>query len=585
MCSRDNKPPLSGTTILFFSARSSVALGLFLVLSVMAVYWQTHAFEFIDYDDDLYVVENERVKSGLTLDNIQWAFFAKTAANWHPITLMSHMADVSLYGMWAGGHHITNVVFHVVNTLLLFYVMFIMTRKRWMSAVVAVLFGVHPLHLDSVEQIAERKDVLSTFFGMLALWGYARYVQSRRLINYMASLTFFLLGLMSKPMLVTLPFVLLLLDYWPLSRFGGAGFRPRETVYRLVLEKAPFLALTLLSSIVTFIVQHHQGAVRSMVSYSLDARLANAMTSYMQYIVKTFFPVDLSFYYPHEGMPPAWEIVLAATALASVSIMAVRTAKTHPFFIVGWLWYLGTLVPVIGLVQVGSQSMADRYTYVPLIGIFIMMSWGALEVRKKGVTGKKALALLAGIAITLLMMIAWRQAGYWKNSNALFERAIAVTENNTAAHLNLGYVLAEKGKQKEAISHYREVIKIAPDHLKAHNNLGLALAKVGRTEEAIFHFLYVLNRSPGKVDVINNMARAQVQNGTVHEAIKYFDRSLRLRPDQADIHNDIGVLLARVGREADAVVHFEKALQIQPDHVNARHNIQSLQTPGYRRQN
>jgi len=585
MCSRDNKPPLSGTTVLFFSARSSVALGLFLVLSVMAVYWQTHAFEFIDYDDDLYVVENERVKSGLTLDNIQWAFFAKTAANWHPITLMSHMADVSLYGMWAGGHHITNVVFHVVNTLLLFYVMFIMTRKRWMSAVVAVLFGVHPLHLDSVAQIAERKDVLSTFFGMLALWGYARYVESRRLINYMASLTFFLLGLMSKPMLVTLPFVLLLLDYWPLCRFGGAGFRLRETVYRLVLEKAPFLALTLLSSIVTFIVQHHQGAVRSMVSYSLDARLANAMTSYMQYIVKTFFPVDLSFYYPHEGMPPAWEIVLAATALASVSIMAVRTAKTHPFFIVGWLWYLGTLVPVIGLVQVGSQSMADRYTYVPLIGIFIMMSWGALEVRKKGVTGKKALALLAGIAITLLMMIAWRQAGYWKNSNALFERAIAVTENNTAAHLNLGYVLAEKGKQKEAISHYREVIKIAPDHLKAHNNLGLALAKVGRTEEAIFHFLYVLNRSPGKVDVINNMARAQVQNGTVHEAIKYFDRSLRLRPDQADIHNDIGVLLARVGREADAVVHFEKALQIQPDHVNARHNIQSLQTPGYRRQN
>lgn len=578
LSSRIRKNHTDGVPLI--SLRLGSLICIYLVLIVIAVYAQTRGFDFIDYDDDLYVVENEHVKRGLTLEGIKWAFVAHTAANWHPLTLISHMADVEFFGMQPGWHHITNVFFHLTNTILLFVVLSKTTGQKLPSAFVAVLFGIHPLHLDSVVQIAERKDVLSTFFWMMTVWAYSLYTEkARRSFYYLASLILYALGLMVKPMLVTLPFTLLLLDYWPLSRIGRSGSWSHQTVPYLVLEKIPFFLLSAISCIVTFMVQNREGAVQSIKLYTIDIRVANAIVTYLKYIIKTIFPAHLSFYYPHHGMPPLWQTLVSAVTLACISILVVRTLKSHPYLIVGWLWYLGTLVPVIGLVQVGSQAMADRYTYVPLIGLFIMITWGVTSAYNTLSLYKKQLAVCGSLLTTVLMIVAWWQAEFWRDSETLFKRAISVTEKNTTAHLNLGFVFAEQGKIDEALFHYKEVINISPHHEKAHHNIGLMYAKKGRLDEAIFHYRYVLKQSPGKEEVVNDLAVALAEKGAIEEAIKEIVHGLDHSEDSGLLLNTLGVLLFRNGNLAEAVRHFKLAIRVQPDYQDARNNLKRMLSP------
>ena len=359
---------------------------LFIIMVTLSVYWQVQNFDFLNFDDDMYVTDNHHVQEGLTLKSIIWAFTTIHASNWHPLTWLSHMLDCQLYGINAGWHHLTNLLFHIANTLLLFFVFQKMTGCFWQSVFVATLFALHPLHVESVAWISERKDVLSTFFWMLTMWSYTRYVERLEVNRYLLVILFFTLGLMSKPMLVTLPFVLLLLDFYPLYRFRfqksdtSANPKQRSNILLLVLEKIPLLVLTAVSSAVTLYAQKHGEAIMSLDAISLKIRISNAVVSYIKYIGKMIYPSNLAVMYPFQGILPWWKITGACLILVSMSLLAIRIIKQSSYFAVGWLWYIGTLVPVIGLVQVGNQSMADRYTYVPLIGLFIIITWGVSEL-------------------------------------------------------------------------------------------------------------------------------------------------------------------------------------------------------------
>jgi len=508
---------------------------MFLCLITLAVYCQVVNHEFIYYDDNVYVTENPYIKSGLTSENVVWSFTAKVLGNWHPLTLLSHMLDCQLYGLNSGRHHLTSVFFHIANTLLLFLVLRRMTDALWRSAFVAALFAIHPLHVESVAWVAERKDVLSTFFWMLTMWGYVRYVERPGVNRYLLVVLFFVLGLMAKPMLVTLPFVLLLLDYWPLKRFqfgqSGGG--------RLVLEKLPLFVLSAASSVVTYFVQQSEGAVRSLSGFPVAVRIENAIISYINYIIKMFCPLNLSVFYPHPGTLLFWQISGACLLLVSISFIVFRIIRQHPYIAVGWLWYMGTLVPVIGLVQVGLQAMADRYTYISLIGIFIIIAWGFPKILVRWRYKKTVLASISSALLLILMTLAWFQVRYWVNSISLFEHALHVTTNNYMMHNGLGAALANQGKMDKAISHFSESLRINPWNEETQYILGLAFAKQGRIDEAIIHY---------------------------YEA-------LRINPRFAEAHNKLGVALNRKGEIEDAIVHFREALRISPDLTNANNNL------------
>ena len=424
----------------FILKHRDILVCLFLVMATLAVYWQVQNFDFVNFHDDDYVYENRHVKEGLTLESVTWAFTTIHAGNWHPLTWLSHMLDSHVYGMNSGRHHLTNLLFHIANTLLMFMVFRKMTDSLWQSGFVAGLFALHPLHVESVAWVSERKDVLSTFFWMLTKWSYIWYVEHPVVRRYILVVLFFALGLMSKPMLVTLPFVLLLLDFYPLNRFqfqqsdGSANAQQKSIALRLILEKTPLFVLVAMSSAITFYAQKHGGAVASLKVIPLKARVANALVSYANYIGKMVYPSKLTVLYPHPGMLPWWKIAGACFLLVSISFLAIRVVKQSPYFAMGWLWYLGTLVPVIGLVQVGSQSMADRYTYVPLIGIFIIIAWGIPELVAQWRYRKIWLATLATVILTILMAMTWKQVGYWKNSITLFEHTLKVTTNNALPH-------------------------------------------------------------------------------------------------------------------------------------------------------
>jgi len=434
---------------------------LFLTITTIIVYWQVRTYDFINCDDNLYVIENPSVFSGLTFKNVIWAFTDAHAGNWHPVTWLSHMLDCQVFGLNPGRHHLTNLFFHIANTLLLFLILRMMTGALWQSGFVAALFALHPLHVESVAWIAERKDVLSTFFWMLTMYSYVRYVRAPGLERYWPVLLFFILGLMAKPMLVTLPFVLLLLDYWPLGRFNaGASHKNTSAVAGLIREKIPLFVFVAASCSITFFVQKSSGAVRSLEDFSFTVRLANALVSYGGYLAKMVWPHSLAIFYPHPGMPSALKIAGACLMLIGISYVAVKTASKHPYMIVGWLWYVGTLVPVIGLVQVGPQAMADRYTYIPLIGIFIMIAWGIPEAVASWRQKRVCLPVLGIGAVILLSALTWGQAAYWKNSHTLFKHAISVTEKNYTIHYNLGIALFDQGGKTEAITHFAEATRL-----------------------------------------------------------------------------------------------------------------------------
>ena len=598
-----------------YRIRLEILICLLLVLATSAVYWQVREFSFVNYDDDSYVTDNPHVREGLTFENLAWAFTTGHASNWLPMTWLSHMLDCQLYGLDPAGHHLTSVSLHILNSVLLFCAFRTMTGHLWQSGFAAALFALHPLHVESVAWVAERKDVLSTLFWMLTIWSHANYVASPGKRAYLLTLVLFALGLMAKPMLVTLPFVLLLLDLWPLRRIsttrptGSAdGLRKETTLLSLLLEKWPFLMLAAASSTATFVAQQSGGAVRSLEEWPLDVRIGNALVSYAAYLGKALVPSDLAVFYPHHGAPPVARVALACVLLVVVSLVVIRAWKKHPYLTVGWCWYVGTLVPVIGLVQVGAQAMADRYTYVPLIGVFIMLGWGVPALTQGWRFRRAGLATAALVVLPALMVRAHGQVRHWENSVSLFEHALEAAANNYIAHNNLGMALAEEGKHAEAMQqyllaseanpnfakahfnlgaasyekgraaeavvHYVRALHLDPDWREAHYNVGIALASLGQLDEAVHHYVEAVRIDPRDARSLNNLANVLVKQGKMDEAIRRYSEALQADPDDAAAHNNLGATLASQRRFGEAILHFRRALELEPGDVHATANLE-----------
>jgi protein O-mannosyl-transferase len=560
-----------------FSVHRESIVCLFLVIMTLSVYWQLRNYDFVNFDDSEYVYENRQVQGGFTFENIKWAFTTIHMCNWHPLTWLSHMLDYQLYGLNPGAHHITNLLFHITNSLLLFIVFRKMTGHFWQSAFLSSLFALHPLHVESVAWISERKDVLSAFFWILTMWSYVWYVQHPRIDKYLLVLLLFVLGLMSKPMLVTLPFVLLLLDYYPLNRFRKSAdinnSLKNSTVYRLVLEKIPLFVIVVISSAMTYYAQKHGGAVVPLDDISIQARMANALVSYSVYILKMLYPFMLAVLYPHPVNFPWWQITGACFLLFFISFSAIRVVNKRPYFIIGWLWYLGTLVPVIGLVQVGNQSMADRYTYIPLIGLFFIISWGIPEIAQRWRNYKKILTIIATISLTILIPVTYIQAGYWKNSITLYEHTIKVTENNYIACNNLGNAYKQQGLEDKAIKQYEKALRIKPDYAKAQSNLGDVYIEQGLKDKAIKQYEKALCINPDYAIAYNNLGNIYEEQGLFDDAIKHYEKAIRIDPDYVDAHYNLGNTYKKQGLFDDAIKQYKEALKIKPEYMQAQNNL------------
>ena len=556
-----------------------VWLAALLFLVVAGVFLPAVTHDFITYDDPAYVTKNAHVTGGLSWANVRWAFQSTAASNWHPLTWISHMADCQFYGLQPWGHHLTSVLLHALNAVLLFIALRKLTGALWRSLFVAALFGLHPLHVESVAWVAERKDVLSTAFMMLTLWAYAcraELVRSRApgAWNYYAlALLFFALGLMSKPMLVTLPCVLLLLDFWPLNRWVGASTAAR---WALVGEKLPFFAFSAAASAVTLFAQRAGKTVGSVEDYTWPVRLSNALVSYGRYLGKSFVPAKLAVFYPYFAEPPPlWATLLAAGLLVGITVAAWALFRRQPCLLVGWLWFVGTLVPVIGLVQVGGQSMADRYTYVPLIGVFIMMAWAAGDLTASWPHRRLVLGCLAGAVLTGSATLTVRQLSFWKNSVTLFRHTLAVTENNWVAHANLFTSLA-KTSPAEARTELQSTMAILAAFAEKYDQRGIKLAQEpGHAAEAIKEFRTAVRIMQDLAAPHFNLGLVLAQApGTRPEAIAEFRTTLRLRPDFADAHYSLGLLLSEIpGRENEAIAEYEQAIRFAPGAYQAHFNL------------
>jgi Flp pilus assembly protein TadD len=549
-----------------------------LALVTLALYWQATHHDFINYDDDDYVTSNVHVQNGLTLESVKWAFFNPASANWHPVTMLSHMLDCQLFGLKPWGHHLTSLLLHTFNTVLVFLLLHRMTGALWRAALVAALFAWHPLHVESVVWVAERKDVLSTFFGLLTLLFYVRYAQSEtqnsklKTQNYLLSLFVFALGLMSKAMLVTWPFIMLLLDYWPLQRITGDKWQVTKFL-RLVREKIPFFALAAAASAVTLVVQQQGGAVMAVESFPFGERVENALISYCRYLGKMFWPTNLAVFYPHPGYWPLDEVLLAVLFLGGISVLLFVQRWRYPFLLMGWLWFVGMLMPVIGLVQVGGQAMADRYTYLPSLGLFILTIWGVYEMTRRWRYHEIALSVAGSAAIILCLGVTWRQLGHWQDSETLFRHALAVTQNNYVAHNNLGLALEKKGQTEEAIYQYQEAIRLTPDFAEAHNNLGIALGERGQIDEAVNQFQQALRLKPDNAEVHNNLGAIFYQKGQIDEAMSQFQEALRLTPDNLNAHNNLGNAFGTKGQTDEAISQFREVLRLAPGFAEAHNNL------------
>ena len=552
-----------------------------LTLSTLLVFWQVRNFDFVNYDDNVYVYENQHVLNGLTYDGIIWAFTTSYASFWHPMTWLSLMLDCQLFGPDSGWFHLVNVLLHLANTLLLFAVLKKMTGALWPSAFVAAAFATHPMHVESVAWIAERKDVLSTLFLLLTLAAYVSYVRRRSLVRYLLTVLLFASGLLAKPMLVTLPFLLLLLDDWPLDRFAApravktAAIPDRRRIlYRIIIEKIPFFVLSAVSSVITFIVQKDSGAVPDINALSLQSRVANAFLSYAKYIGKMFWPQDLAVFYPLDARTiQSWQMVLCALLMIVVSVLAIRFGRKQKYLFVGWFWYLGTLLPVSGLIQVGSHAMADRYTYIPYIGLFIIIAWGLPELLSKWPQRKIALGISMVIVLTTLGICAHRQVRYWNNSTALFSHAIKVTRNNYIAHCNLGTVYGKLGRYQDEIEAYKQAIRIKPDYAEAHYNLGIAYGELGRHQDAVEAYKQAIRIKPDYAEAQSNLGVAYSKLGRHQDAVEAYKQAIRIKPDYADAHYMLGVTYGGLGRYQDAIEAFKQAVRIKPDDADAHSNL------------
>jgi protein O-mannosyl-transferase len=553
------------------------AICLALLLVNIGIYEPVRAHDFVNWDDDLYVTANSNVLKGWSWNGLLWAFTTQQAANWHPVTWLSHMTDVKIFGPAPGPHHLVSVALHIVNSILLFVILFEMTGAVGPSAFVAGLFAAHPLHVESVAWISERKDVLSTLFWMLTLWAYTAFVRERRTIRYVALIAFFALGLMTKPMLVTLPFVLLLLDIWPLRRVRLE--RGQAQVWlQLFHEKVPLFVLALASSIVTIIVQRESGAVAGLEIIPISLRVNNATLSYVSYIFKMLWPAGLSTFYPYLLSFPVWWAFAAIVGLAGITVMVLYQAPQRPYLLVGWLWYLGTLLPVIGLIQVGGQRMADRYTYIPLIGLFMIVAWGIPDLLRitslRMTTPVTSVVTVAAACVVLVCaMTARAQVRYWKTGETLWKHALTVNNNDARAHNNLGLALAAQGKRVEAITHYREAIRIDPESAEYHFDLGNALREQGRLSDAVTAYTAAVRINPNEPSFHIGLGAALTQQRRTSEAIAQFSEALRLNSGSADVHNDMGIALGLEGKTQEALLEFQEALRIDSENPRIHYNF------------
>ena len=529
-----------------------------LVAAVWLVFGQTRQYGFVNYDDDVYVYRNPVVARGLTRDGVAWAFAGGHADNWHPLTWLSHMLDAQLFGLAPAGHHVTSVLLHALAAALLFLVLHAMTGTFWRSAFVAAAFAVHPLRAESVAWVSERKDVLSAVFCMLVLAAYLRYTRRpASLARYLVVAVLLALGLLAKPMLVTLPVVLLLLDYWPLGRFASVPVR------RLLLEKAPLLALAAVSSLMTVRAQHL--AIQPLEQFSLPHRLANAAVACVTYLGALLAPRGLAAFYPHESHAPA-VVALALVLLALLTVIAVLLRRERPYVFVGWLWYLVMLAPVSGILQVGAQARADRFTYLPQIGLLVVLAWGVAELCGASRPRRVAASAVAAAWLVLIGVRAHAQAGTWRDSETLWRQALAVTERNGIAHGNLGAALLEAGRTEEAMAHLREALEIAPTHEEAHTNLANALVATGQVDEALVHYRRAQELDPTRADAAFNLGNGLLAAGRTEEAIAQFQAALAIAPDLARAHNNLGnalqqaLALQKLERVAEAIAHYRTAV-------------------------
>ncbi len=564
------------------NTRNGAAWVYFIALAVVTLfaYGRVWSFEYLHYDDTLYVTKNPHVLSGLSFANIQWAFGTLDVANWQPLTWISHMADVSVFGQSSRGPHGVNLFIHIANTLLLFWVLRRLTKAEGQSAFVAALFAVHPLHVESVAWISERKDVLSTLFGMLALCAYALYSERRNPMRYAAVVLFFAMSLMSKSMWVTFPFVLLLIDYWPLNRFAsqeGNANDLRKRALRAAVEKIPLLGLTIASSVITVIAQSRVGAVASGDHSPLIYRLANAIDAYAQYLGLFLFPRGMAAFYPHPGSSISLAIVaVEAVVLLAISLAVLRMWKSRPHAFVGWAWFVGTLIPVIGLVQVGSQAYADRYAYLPTVGLSIAIVWLACDVARNL---KVAPVVLTGIAVLITLVSAsltWVQSGYWRDDETLWRHAIEVTDNNYRAYANLGHALKRSGDVEgatEAVSFFVKALELYPDNPRTYVGLGMALDTLGRTAEAAKAYRKAIDVDETHANAYVNLGVLTVKAGDIDNARQLLEHGLGLDPLNAEGHNNLGAIYASQGDFSRAKAHFQEAIRLRPAYTNAKNNL------------
>jgi len=579
---------------------SSLLICFLLAGVTLATFWPVRHCEFVDYDDQGYVTQNPQVGAGLTWEGVAWALRTRACSNWHPLTWLSHMFDCQLYGLGPAGHHFTSLLLHVANVLLLFGALRGMTGMLWRSAMVAALFALHPLRVESVAWVSERKDVLSTLFFMLTLCAYARYVRQSAVnsqpsqvttgatpkpqhlvfhfpssIFYLLALFCFALGLMSKPMLVTLPCVLLLLDYWPLRRFPSSRCGLRlSALGPLLLEKLPFFLMSAGCSVLTLRAQQIVMIPDSDLTFGL--RIENALVAGARYLGKVFWPADLAVFYPHPGQWPFGQVLGAGAVLLTVSALAATMARSQPFLLVGWLWFWGMLVPVIGLVQVGMQFMADRYTYAPSVGVFLLLVWLAGDIsagNRRMVWGLR----LAGVVGLVACIVTTRmQLRHWVNTERLFEHALRVTPNNALAHYILAGVRDKQGKSEEVFAHLAEAIRLHPDYADAHNFLGAALLAQGKVEEAVVHFKRALVSDPNHAYAHSHLGITLLAQGKVDEAIVHLRRALELNPRLAKVHARLGLALGQKGRLDEAVEHFAEAIRLDPAFSEAYNELALL---------
>jgi protein O-mannosyl-transferase len=554
----------------------------------LAVFGQTIRHDFVNFDDDLYVYNTPAIQAGLTIKGVALAFISPHAGNWHPLTTISHMLDCQLYGLSAGGHHATNIILHTVAVLLLFGLLREMTGAVWKSAIVAALFAVHPLHVESVAWVSERKDVLSAVFFFLTLGAYIRYVRAASVMRYLAVVVLFAAGLMSKPMLVTVPIVLLFIDYWPLRRFEPAlAISGRDNqgqiIRRLFLEKIPLLILSVGASVITFILQ--KKAVGAIPPLPFLWRVQNAFVRYVIYAWKTLWPTHLAVFYPHPNDTLViWEVIFAIASLLAITVVAIVVRSRRPYLLTGWFWYLVMLVPVIGLVQVGEQGYADRYTYLPSIGLFVVVVWFAGDVAIVR-RSRSRLAATIAVAVLIILALAWAaftQTSYWRNSETLWTHALAVTSDNDVAHNNLGYLCVDRDELDKAISHFEAALRIRSGKRDAHYavgsafmqmNLANALARKGQSDEAMVHYDEAIRLQPYYGDAYYNRGSVLFGKGLIDEAIADWERALQIQPNDANAHTGLGNALLRKGSLKEAIAHYEQALALAPDDPHCRNNM------------